>query len=386
MRATHNESTASTPVLYMACELGWTSWKLGFSVGLGQKPRCRTIPSRDLQGLEQEIAAASKRFGLPAEAPVVSCYEAGRDGWWLHRYLESRGIVNLVVDSSSIEVNRRRRRAKSDGLDAGKLLTMLMRFANGERKAWSVARAPSVQDEDDRQLHRELLALKSEQTRHINRIKGLLAAWGLELPEVGRLPQALPGLRTWDGNGLPPRLCERLGREWERLELVQRQIGRIEHDRTRLLQTGTSPNVARIRQLMDLRAIGINSAWLYVMEVFGWRAIRNRRELASLCGLAPTPYQSGGDDREQGISKAGNWRMRRMAVEIAWCWLRWQPDSELSRWFEQRFGAGGRRARRVGIVALARKLLVQLWRYLETGELPPGAVLKAQGGPEPAVA
>ena len=203
---------------------------------------------------------------------------------------------------------------------------------------------------------------------------------------MGRLPQELPKLRTWDGNALAPRLCERLGREWQRLELVERQIGQIEHERTRLLQTSTSPNVVRVRQLMELRAIGVNSAWLYVMEIFGWRAIRNRRELASLCGLAPTPYQSGGDDREQGISKAGNWRMRRMAVEIAWCWLRWQPASELSRWFQERFAAGGKRARRVGIVALARKLLVQLWRYLETGALPPGAVLKPQVVPEPVVA
>ena len=229
MKATQDESTGSTAVLYMAYELDWRSWKLGFSVGLGQKPRYRTIAARDLKGLEQEIAAARKRFGLPGDAAVVSCYEAGRDGWWLHRYLSSRGILNLVVDSSSIEVNRRKRRAKSDGLDAGKLLTMLMRFANGERKAWSVVRAPSVEDEDDRQLHRELLALKNEQTRHVNRIKGLLASFGLELPEVGRLPQELPKLRTWDGNCLAPRLCERLGREWQRLEQVEQQIGQIEH-------------------------------------------------------------------------------------------------------------------------------------------------------------
>ncbi len=224
-------------------------------------------------------------------------------------------------DRGAGEVNRRKRRAKSDGLDAGKLLTMLMRFANGESKAWSVVRAPSVQDEDDRQLHRELLTLKNEQTRHVNRIKGLLAACGLRLPEVGP-------------------------------KLVERQIDQIERERTRLPQSSTSPNVARIRQLMDLRAIGVNSAWLFVSETFGWRAIRNRRELASLCGLAPTPYQSGGGDREQGISKAGNWRMRRMAVEIAWCWMslstprasachRVAPPRRRNR-------AGGRRAARPG--------------------------------------
>lgn len=384
MKATRQESIPCTAVLYMAYELGWTSWKLGFSVGPGQKPRYRTIPARDLKQLEQEIAAARERFGLAGDAPVVSCYEAGRDGWWLHRYLESRGMRNLVVDSSSIEVNRRRRRAKSDGLDVGKLLAMLMRFANGEPKVWSVVRAPTVEDEDDRQLHRELLSLKSEQTRHINRIKGLLAGWGLKMPAVGRLPQALSELRSWDGGRLPPRLRQRLVRECRRLRLVQRQIGQLERERLQVLRDSPHPKAVRIRTLMDLRAIGVNSAWLFVCEIFGWREIRNRRELASLCGLAPTPYQSGADDREQGISKAGNWRMRTMAVEIAWCWLRWQPQSELSQWFEQRFAASGKRARRVGIVALARKLLVQLWRYVETGELPPGAVLKPRAAPEPA--
>jgi transposase len=368
----------------MAYDLGWTSWKLGFGVGLGHTPRCRTIRARDLEQLEQEIAAAKKRFRLPKEASVMSCYEAGRDGWWLHRYLESRGIVNLVVDSSSIEVNRRRRRAKSDGLDTTKLLTMLMRYANGESEAWSVVRPPRVQDEDDRQLHRELLSLKGEQTRHVNRIKGLLAGWGLPVTAVERLPQVLGHLQTADGGHLPPQLRQRLVREGERLQLVQQQIGQLERERLQVLRESASGKAVQMRTLMELRGIGINSAWLYVMEIFGWREIRNRRELASLCGLAPTPKQSGTEEREQGISKAGNWRMRTMAVEIAWGWLRWQPHSELSQWFERRFGAGGKRTRRVGIVAVARKLLVQLWRYLETGEVPPGAVLKPQAALAPA--
>ena len=307
---------------------------------------------------------------------VVSCYEAGRDGFWLHRYLVERGVANLVVDSSSIEVNRRKRRAKSDGLDAGKLLTMLIRYKNGETKAWSVVRVPGVQDEDDRQLHRELMSLGKEQTQHINRIRGLLANRGMDLPERGSVRQALETLRTWDGQPLSPELRVRLERECQRLELVQSQMHEVEGERLRLMRSSTCPKAHRVRRLMDLRAIGINSAWLYVMEVFGWRQIRNRRQLGSLIGLTPTPYQSGDDDHEQGISKSGNWRMRRMAVEIAWGWLRWQPSSELSQWYERRFAHGGKRARRVGIVALARKLLVQLWRYLETGEVPPGAVFR----------
>ncbi len=376
MVATQNDCTSSTKPLYMSYELGWRNWKLAFSVGLGQKPRRRTIDARDLGRLEQEIAAAKKRFGLPEDAPVISCYEAGRDGFWLHRYLVERGVANVVVDSSSIEVNRRKRRAKSDGLDAEKLLSMLMRYHNGDTKVWSVVRVPGEQDEDDRQLHRELMSLSKERTQHINRIRGLLATRGLDLPEQGTVRQALETVRTWDNQPLSAELRVRLDRECQRMELVQDQMNQIECERRRLMRVNTSPKMDRIRQLIELRAIWINSSWLYVMEVFGWREIRNRRQLGSLVGLTPTPYQTGMDDKEQGISKSGNWRMRRMAVEIAWGWLRWQPESELSKWYERRFAKGGKRARRIGIVAMARKLLVQLWRYVETGEVPPGAVFR----------
>ena len=379
MKATQEKhSTGPAATLHMAFDLGLASWKLAFSVGLGQKPRFRSIPAGDLAALEQEIARARKRFGLPEDAAVLSCYEAGRDGFWLHRYLTSRGVQNLVVDSSSIEVDRRKRRAKSDRLDAGKLLGMLIRYALGEKKTWGVVNVPRVEDEDDRQLHRELESLKRERTRHTNRIGSLLATYGLSVEKADdQLPQRLRALRTWDGSPLPPRLRQRLQREYRRLQLVDQQISQVDRQRARLIRTSTSPKVVQVRRLKELCSIGDNSAWLWVMEVFGWRRIRNRRELGSLCGLTPTPFQSGNNAREQGISKAGNRRVRAMAVEIAWCWLRWQPDSELSRWYEKRFAGGGKRMRRIGIVALARKLLVQVWRYLEYGELPPGAVLKA---------
>jgi transposase len=373
-----NHSIDQASALYMAFELGVAWWKLAFSAGLGQKPRFRTVRAGDLAALQQEITRAKKRFGLPDDAQVVSCYEAGRDGFWLHRYLASQGVANLVVDSSSIEVKRRKRQAKSDRLDAGKLLAMLIRHAMGEKKAWSVVNVPGVQDEDDRQLHRELESLKRERTRHTNRIGSLLATYGLTVGKADdQLPQRLRALRMWDGSPLPLRLRQRLQRECRRLKLVEQQISQVDRQRSRLIRESKCPKVVQVRQLKELCSIGDNSAWLWVMEVFGWRRIRNRRELGSLCGLTPTPYQSGDGDHEQGISKAGNRRVRAMAVEIAWCWLRWQPQSELSRWYEKRFAGGGKRMRRIGIVAMARKLLVQLWRYLEHGELPPGAVLKA---------
>jgi transposase len=372
--STKPTASESTPVLYLAFELGWGDWKLAFGTEPADNPRLRAIGGRNIPSLLQEIAKAKKRFGLPENAWVVSCYEAGRDGFWLHRYLESQGISNCVVDSSSIEVKRRGRRRKTDDLDAGKLLTMLMRWHQGEKKVWSVVQVPSVADEDRRQLHRDLLELKAERTQHGNRIKGLLASCGLAVLTIDdNFPTVLAELRTWDGQPVPTSLQQRLLREHERWQFVSRQIRDVENERARKVRTSTEEPVAKVRKLLNVRGIGINSAWLYVMEFFGWRRIRNRKQLASLAGLTPTPYQSGDSDREQGISKAGNRRLRTMAVEIAWCWLRYQPGSALSQWYQKRFGKGKSRQRRIGIVALARKLLVALWRYLESDEVPAGA-------------
>jgi transposase len=305
---------------------------------------------------------------------VHSCYEAGRDGFWLHRFLESQGVHNIVVDSSSIEVKRRGRRRKTDRLDAGKLVSMLIRWQQGEQNVWSVVQVPSVADEDRRQLHRDLLELKAERTQHTNRIKGLLAGCGLAVPRIdAHFPEMLAKLRTWDGQAVPAELQQRLVREHERWQLVDRQIKDLSNERVRRIRTSKDKSVAKVRQLLRLRGIGANSAWLYVMEFFGWRRIRNRKQLAALAGLTPTPHQSGDSNHEQGISKAGNRRLRTMAVEIAWCWLQYQPDSALSQWYQKRFAKGSSRQRRIGIVALARKLLVALWRYLESGEVPAGA-------------
>jgi transposase len=371
------QSTAAAPVLHLAFELGQAKWKLGFTTGLGQRPRERTIGARDLPTLAQEIRRAQERFGLPADAGVVSCYEAGREGFWLHRWLVSQGIASHVVDSASIEVNRRRRRAKSDRLDVGKLLYQLVRYLAGERKVWSVVRVPTVAEEDQRQLHRELLTAKRDRARVTNRMKGLLATQGIVVEVGAGFLGELAALELWDGTALPLGLRGRLEREWAKVEVFTGQIRQLEGEREEQLRSGTAPAVELVRRLLRVRGIGVNSAWLYVMEFFGWRQFRNRREVGGLAGLTPTPYQSGEMSREQGIAKAGNRYIRAMAIEIAWGWLRFQPESALSRWYQERFGQGSSRIRRIGIVALARRLLVALWRYLETGAVPEGAVLKA---------
>ena len=364
------------PKLYLAFELGQKQWKLGFTIGMGQAPRIRTIDARNLEALQWELELARRRFGLPVTSRVLSCYEAGRDGFWLHRYLEKQDVENLVVDSASIEVNRRARRAKSDRLDASKLVVMRMRYEQGERKLWRVVNVPSEKAEDDRHLHRELHTLKTDRTRHSNRIKGLLAAQGVSLRVGNDFLERLPTVRLWDGRCLPEMLTARLEREYQRIQLIEQQIGELQAQRRELLRTSEDASIEKVRQLMRLRGIGINSAWLYVMEFFSWRKLKNRREVGALAGLTPTPYNSGGYSREQGISKAGNRHVRAIAIEIAWSWLHHQPQSKLSQWYQQRFAEGGSRMRKIGIVALARKLLIELWRFLETGALPEGAELK----------
>jgi transposase len=375
MSATHDhDRTAPAPApLYLAFELGWSSRGLAFSTAPARPPHRVTIPARHTGSLRREIERARRRFGLPDDAPIRSCYEAGRDGFWLHRFLASRGIDNAVVDSASIEVNRRARRAKSDPIDVTKLLSLLMRYHNGERDVWSVVNAPAPADEDRRQPHRDRDQLVRERTEHSNRIKGLLAAIGLDVLVDGRLLERLDALREWDGEPVPEELRGRIVREFERWRLVDGQLGELGNRQRREVREDDVAHVELVRRLLDLKGIGPVMVWLLVREVFGWRAIKNRRELASLVGLDPTPYQSGDLHRERGISKAGNSRVRWAMVELAWMWLRHQPKSGLSLWYQRQFDSGNARARKMGIVALARKLLVALWKYLEQGEVPEGA-------------
>jgi transposase len=370
--------TVKEQVLYVALELGKAKWKVGSTIGMGQKPREVTIRGGDREGLRQEIGRAKQRFGLSQSVQVVSCYEAGPDGFWLHRFLLHIGVNNHVVDSSSIEVNRRARRAKTDRLDVRKLLAMLLRYRWGEKKVWSVVHAPSVEEEDRRQLHRELMSLKTERTRQINRIKGLLTSQGILLASCGKgFLARLKDIRLWDGSPLGKGIVEHLTHEYDRLEIIRLQIKKLLAEREERVRSSKEQSIQKVKKLMTLRGVGLDSAWLYTMELFGWRKIKNRRELAALSGLVPTPYQSGESSREQGISKHGVRYVRAYAVELAWNWLRLQPNSDLSLWYTKRFAYGGRRMRKIGIVALARKLLIALWRYVEMDLVPQAAQLKA---------
>jgi transposase len=366
-------TTTTTGTLYIALELGQDKWLMACATQAAQKPRFRQLAARDLSQLQEEIAKAKQRFDLPADAPVRTCYEAGRDGFWLHRALTSLGIDNVVVDSGAIEVNRRHKHAKTDPIDATKLLRLLCRYHGGERKVWSVVRVPTVADEDRRQLHRGLKDLQRQQTECSNRIKGLLASQGLEAAVDAQLRTTLAALRDWSGQPVPAGLQQRLLQEYAVWEALHRQVRDAANEQERQLREGNEPYLDLVRRLMGLKAVGVRSAWILVAELFAWRQVQNGKELGALVGLTPTPYDSGQSAREQGISKAGNKHVRGLIVELAWLWLRWQPGSALSQWYQRRFGSGNKRARKVGIVALARKLLIALWRYLERGAWPEGA-------------
>jgi len=334
------EKTKGTPmkkvsitkkVLHVAFELSQNKWKLGFSDG--SKMRFKSIAARNLEQLHEEIEKAQVRFKMKGDVRILSCYEAGRDGFWLHRYLLSCGIENVVVDSSSIEVNRRKRRTKTDRVDARKLVQMLMRYYGGERKLWSVVRVPSVEAEDGRQLNRELEALNKERTMHRARIRGLLIQQGLEVsnPSGKRFLEELASLCTWDGKQIPEDLKERVVREYERLRVVEEHMKLLRKERERRVQSADKCSYRKVAQLRTLYGIGVTSSWDFIMEMFAWRQFRNRREVGAFPGLTPTPYDSGGSQREQGISKAGRGRIRTLSIEIAWAWLRFQPQSKLNK-------------------------------------------------------
>lgn len=357
--------------LYVSLELSLKQWRLSFSNGHGGHTQ-RSVAGGDLRAVMLAIGWAKTRLKLSSDCEVRSCYEAGRDGFHLHRFLQSQGVKNIVVDSSSIEVDRRARRAKTDRLDGMKLLELLVGYWR-EGKRLRVVRVPSVQEEDQRRVHRERERLGKEATAHRNRIRGLLIAQGVRVEAIGTRGWAERVQRMDIGE----HLREELKRESERLALVQAQLQVLERARRQRLG-GKEHDAAmeQVKQLLALCAVGINGAWVLVMEFFAWREFRNRRELGGLSGLVPTPYSSGSMQREQGISKAGNRRVRSLLIELAWQWLRYQPQSALAKWFNARFASGGSRTRRIGIVALARKLLVALWRFLQHGELPAGAKLK----------
>ena len=377
----HTDAPASTEyaTVYLVFELSKAKWKLGVLLPGSQKMSHFTIAGGDLTALAarlETMRAKAGRYGKPVR--ILSCYEAGLDGHWLHRWLIEQGVVSHVVDPSSIEVNRRSRRAKTDRIDLDKLMRAFLAFLRGEPRVCSMLHVPTVEDEDRKRRTRERERLLKERTAHTNRIKALLFGQGIRdvMPLKPGFIAGLETLRTGDGRVLPARLKEEIVREHERLCLVHKQVAALEaKSKAELRAAVPGSAAAKIMQLIDLKSIGVVSGQELVNEVF-YRSFDNRRQVGSYFGLTGTPYDSGDSRREQGISKAGNRRARKLAVELGWLWLKHQPDSELSRWFRQRVGDVKGRIRRITIVAMARKLMVALWKYLTTGVVPTGAVLR----------
>jgi transposase len=367
----------------IAIELSKASWVVGVQTPLSNKPSQFCLVAGDWKGVLQLIERTRRRVEreLGRSVEVISCYEAGYDGFWLHRLLEAHGVRNYVLDPASLLVNRRARRAKTDRIDVVRMLRALSRYLRGESDACSVVRVPSVEQEDARRLHRERHRLIQERVAHVNRIKGLCATQGIYDYEPLRPDRKaqLEGLRSGDGRSLPARLKVEIIHELQRLELVLKMIAEVEEERDALVKEEASQhvNAGKIKALANLKSIGPEFATTLVGEIF-YRSFDNRRQVGSYAGAAPSPYSSGSMERDQGISKAGNPKVRSTAIELGWMWLRHQPDSALSIWFRERVGDRKGRVRRIAIVALARKLLVALWRYLETGLVPAGAVFKTR--------
>lgn len=368
-------------ILAVSLELSGRQWKVALHDGLREKPAVHTVsaPQADarLQAVVELIAQQKQKWSLSSQVRVVVSYEAGQDGFWILRALCSRGIDCYMVDAASIPVERHKRRAKTDRLDAVRLVTNLRAWLHGERDRMRVVRVPTVQDEALRHLIRDRGQLQKEVLQHRNRMRKLLITLGCwdnvdHRSFAGRLARA--ELVCHDGRPLPDELRERLLRESARLELAEQQLAALE----RTLQARLpAPVRERITYLNRLKGVGHIGATRLVLELF-WRRFNNRRQLGACVGLVPQPYDSGESRVDQGISKQGNRRVRAQLVEMAWCWLRYQPGSALTHWFNERTQGTGanRRARRIAIVALARRLAIALWRYLKDGIVPDGVQFK----------
>lgn len=361
--------------LFVALELSKAKWLVGLHSPMADKVSRHTIAGGDAPALLTLIGAARRRAeaSLGGTVRVVTCYEAGYDGFWLHRLLVAHGIANQVIDPASLLVNRRARRRKTDRIDLAGLLRTLMAWHRGEPQVCSMVRVPSPEEEDRRRRGRERERLVKERVQHLGRVKGLLMTQGVRDFQPARRGwrDRLEALRTGDGRPLPDCLKAEIARECRRLALVDEMLDELERERD-AASDGKAPQQAAL--LTKLRGIGPTSAHLLAGEVFH-RDFANRRQVAAYLGLEPSPWQSGQVDQDQGISKAGNRRARMLAIELAWLWTVHQPDSALTRWFHERVGNVKGRIRRIAIVALARKLMVALWRYLTTGVIPVGAVL-----------
>lgn len=361
--------------IFMAMELSKNNWKLAF--GDGSRERQRTIPSGAIKQLLEEIAKAKEKFGLPSDAAVISCYEAGRDGFWIDRMLGKHGVDNTVMDPASIEVPRRARQRKTDRLDASRLLKLLLRAKLwGESQVFSAVCVPSEEQESLMRIGRERERLVKERSAHRARMRSLVTLHGIAIGNPSRVDIEM--LRDWSGEALPEALREELLREQQRLRMTEEQIKALEKQQAEALDTRQTAASEKAAKLSKLKGVGLQSSWLLSHECFGWRHFRNRKAVGSFAGLTGTPFDSGQTLREQGISKAGNSRVRTCMIELAWLWVRYQPDSELTHWFVDNYVLGGTsRSKRKGIVALARKLLIALWKYVEHDIAPEGATLKS---------
>ena len=371
-------STSSEPSIYAALELSKNSWLLAIQVPGRDNPSLYPIRGGNAEGLMAKLDAARKRVAkVTGQTPKVTlCYEAGYDGFWLARFLEQRGIECLVMEPASLQVNRRARRVKTDRIDVENILHTLIAWCRGERHVCSMVVIPSVEEEDLRRSHRERVRLVRERTAHINRIKGLLFGQGIRGIKLMKNYKTLAPaeLVTGDGRPLPKRLGQEITREIERLALVQEQLVETEHERDQA-PTPCAATERKRHDLLRLNGIGPTFSAILARELY-YRRFANRRQVASYIGLAPSPYDSGDGRRSQGISKAGNSLVRYSLIQAAWLWLRHQPDSALTQWFHRRTEGQSKRVRCIMIVALARKLAIALWRYVELGLIPEGAVVK----------
>ena len=372
---THPQSSSVGEVaMYVAFELGTRSWTVAVTSGLGVEPWVQQLPAGDWAALDRILTKARARLSVPLAAPVVSCYEAGRDGFWIHRALVARGVRNQVIDSASIEVDRRARRTKTDRIDARKLVILLVRVCLGDRRACRTVRVPTVAAEAARQVSRDRSGLVEDRTRVINQMRGWLATWGAPWP-ARRQGAWWTTVRDWTGAAVPATVQDRLARASGRLALLEQQIAELEAIQQTAVRT--APAASAAGRLRRLKGVGVTGIATLLQEGLVWRAFTNRRQVGAMLGFTPTRYDSGTLHRDTGISGAGNPRLQCTTVQLAWSWLRCQPSSALARWYHARFGVG-RRARRIGIVALARKLLIALWRCATAGVIPDGAIVLAR--------
>ena len=367
--------------IFVSLELSRKTWLItSLSPGAGEKMSKHALEAGDIAGLLARFAQLREkaRARTGQDYPVITIQEAGLDGFWIHRVLQSEGIESWVVDAASILVSRRRRRAKTDRIDGETLVRTLLAYKRGEPRVCSMVKAPTPEEEDRRRVCRERKTLTAERVEHINRIKGLLFAQGIgDYEPLRRNRRArLDELKTGDGRPLPAHLKAQISRELDRLEIILAQVKAVEADRDAMLEPVAEQASTPATMIAQLKGIGPEFAGVLWSEGL-FRHFDNRRQLAAYAGLAPTPWKSGKIDHEQGVSKAGNPRLRTTMIQVAWLWLRHQPDSALSLWFLERVQRNGGRLKKTTIVAMARKLLVALWRYATSGVVIEGAVLKA---------